>query len=88
MKRLICFALALLLCFTLFACENDNITAEETEAETILEETFINPVANGADPFVFKDTDGTYYMYMTSGGTYGYRVYTSMNLVEWEAQGY
>ena len=52
------------------------------------EETFINPVANGADPFVFKDTDGTYYLYVTSGGAYGYRVYTSANLVEWEAQGY
>ncbi len=52
------------------------------------EETFINPVANGADPFVFKDTDGTYYLYVTSGGAYGYRVYTSTNLVEWEAQGY
>ncbi len=51
-------------------------------------ETFINPVANGADPFVFKDTDGTYYLYVTSGGNYGYRVYTSTNLVEWESQGY
>ncbi len=51
-------------------------------------ETFVNPVANGADPFVFKDTDGTYYLYVTSGGAYGYRVYTSTNLVEWEAQGY
>ena len=52
------------------------------------EETFTNPVANGADPFVFKDTDGTYYMYVTSGGAYGYRVYSSTNLVEWESQGY
>ena len=51
-------------------------------------ETFVNPVANGADPFVFKDTDGTYYLYVTSGGSYGYRVYSSTNLVEWEAQGY
>ncbi len=50
--------------------------------------TFTNPVANGADPFVFKDTDGTYYMYVTSGGSYGYRVYTSTNLVEWESRGY
>ena len=51
-------------------------------------DTFTNPVANGADPFVFKDTDGTYYMYLTSGGAYGYRVYSSTNLVEWESQGY
>lgn len=59
------------------------LAAYATEAET-----FINPVANGADPFVFKDTDGTYYLYVTSGGSYGYRVYTSQNLVEWEAKGY
>lgn len=52
------------------------------------EETFVNPVVNGADPFVFKDTDGTYYLYVTSGGSYGYRVHTSQNLVEWEAKGY
>ena len=52
------------------------------------EETFVNPVVNGADPFVFKDTDGTYYLYVTSGGAYGYRVHTSQNLVEWEAKGY
>ncbi len=52
------------------------------------EETFVNPVVNGADPFVFKDTDGTYYLYVTSGGSYGYRVHTSKNLVEWEARGY
>lgn len=51
-------------------------------------ETFINPVANGADPYVFKDTDGTYYLYITSGGAYGYRIYSSVNLVEWEARGY
>ena len=57
-------------------------------AVNISAETFVNPVANGADPFVFKDTDGTYYLYVTSGGAYSYRVYTSTNLVEWEAQGY
>lgn len=51
-------------------------------------ETFVNPVANGADPFVFRDEDGTYYLYSTSGDSWGYRVYTSSNLVEWEAQGY
>ncbi|MBQ5808917.1 MAG: hypothetical protein IIW21_04070, partial [Clostridia bacterium] len=36
------------------------------------EQTFINPVAPGADPFVFKDDDGTYYLYATSGDEYGY----------------
>lgn len=63
----------------------------DTDADTgagVRSESFVNPVANGADPFVFKDTDGTYYLYSTSGDSYGYRVYTSSNLVEWEAQGY
>ncbi len=50
-------------------------------------DSFINPVANGADPFVLKDGD-TYYLYVTADGNYGYRVYTSENLVEWEVRGY
>ena len=52
------------------------------------EQTFINPVAPGADPFVFKDDDGTYYLYATSGDEYGYRCYSSKNLVEWKSEGY
>lgn len=84
MKRVIWFLFTLILCFVFFACR-ESAEHEETLTDT---KTFINPVANGADPFVFKDTDGTYYLYATSGGTYGYRVYTSTNLVEWEAHGY
>ncbi len=52
------------------------------------EATFTNPVAPGADPFVLKDDDGTYYLYATSGDAYGYRVFSSKNLVEWTAHGY
>ena len=50
--------------------------------------TFTNPVAPGADPFVLKDDDGTYYLYATSGDAYGFRVMSSKNLVEWTAHGY
>lgn len=86
MKKLYLLFYIMVVCISLVACTNGEFSNPvETEYER---ETFLNPVANGADPFVFKDTDGTYYMYMTSGGTYGYRVYTSTNLVEWEAQGY
>ena len=86
MKKLLLLIFTIVVCMALYACANKT---PATTVETVTEpETFLNPVANGADPFVFKDTDGTYYMYMTSGGTYGYRVYTSQNLVEWEAQGY
>ena len=49
--------------------------------------TFTNPVAPGADPFVLKDIDGTYYLYATSAEEFGYRVYSSKNLVEWTAHG-
>ncbi len=50
--------------------------------------TFTNPVAPGADPFILKDDDGTYYLYGSGGDSYGYRVYSSKNLVEWTSHGY
>lgn len=50
-------------------------------------EMFTNPVAPGADPFILQEGD-TYYLYPTSGDAYGYRVFTSKNLVEWTAHGY
>ncbi|MBQ9428537.1 MAG: family 43 glycosylhydrolase, partial [Clostridia bacterium] len=49
--------------------------------------SFQNPVANGADPFVLKDGD-TYYLYATEDSSWGYRVYTSQNLVDWVCHGY
>ncbi|MBQ6614466.1 MAG: glycoside hydrolase family 43 protein [Clostridia bacterium] len=49
--------------------------------------TFTNPVASGADPYILND-NGTYYLYATTGDKYGYRVFSSTNLVEWEAHGY
>lgn len=58
-------------------------------------QTYTNPILkpgryNGtkistmADPFVFKDTDGAYYMYITSPG---YPCFTSRDLVNWEYKG-
>lgn len=75
MKKLLVLLVSVMLCTIL-------MVAASAEA------TFINPVAPGADPFVFKDDDGTYYLYVTSGDTHGYRVFTSKNLVEWEGEGY
>ncbi len=94
---LICFII-----FGSTAMKNNNsneTTAPVTEApvpgasfvevpEYTGEQMFTNPVAPGADPFVFKDDDGTYYLYATSADEYGYRVYSSKNLVEWTAHGY
>ena len=37
-----------------------------------------------ADPFVLKDIDGTYYMYVTGKG---FSVFSSKNLVDWEYKG-
>lgn len=62
---------------------------------TIQAQTYTNPILkpgkyNGkkistmADPYVFKDTDGTYYMYITSNG---YPCFTSRDLVNWEFKG-
>ncbi|MBR5539332.1 MAG: family 43 glycosylhydrolase [Clostridia bacterium] len=74
MKKIVILAITALLCVVF--------------AFAISAETFTNPVAPGADPFVLKDDDGTYYLYATSGDAHGYRVYSSKNLVEWTAHGY
>ncbi len=63
-------------------------TTKTDEGELPMATVFTNPVAPGADPFVLKDDDGTYYLYVTADDDYGYRVYSSRNLVEWTAHGF
>ena len=77
--------IVLLLCAALFCA----VLAVGASAQTTLTytEAFTNPVANGADPFVLYDS-GTYYLYATNDGNYGYIVYTSDDLVNWKARGY
>lgn len=41
-------------------------------------------ILNAADPFVFRDEDGTYYLYHTGKG---FRVYSSTDLVDWTEVG-
>ncbi len=65
------------------ATQSGDVTVSYTDKKT-----FQNPVANGADPFVFKDTDGTYYMYTTNSSYWGYIGYTSRDLVNWSSIGY
>ena len=65
------------------ASQTSDVTVSYTDGKT-----FSNPVANGADPFVFKDTDGTYYMYTTNAGGNGYIAYTSRDLVNWSSIDY
>ena len=62
-------------------------TAAASAATLKTTDLFTNPVAEGADPFVLLD-DGVYYLYSTNDGANGYIVYTSTDLVNWQARGY
>ena len=51
--------------------------------------SYTNPVGeitNIGDPFVLKDGD-SYYMYATSAPSYGFKVWQSANLVDWQESG-
>ncbi len=63
-------------------------TPADTPEQSLAGMTFTNPVNTGADPFVLKDDDGTYYLYATTGDAFGFRVFSSKNLVEWTSHGY
>lgn len=101
MKKLLSMLLAVLMCVTVLPVTVFTSAQEEsaaTEMQSVEQsdvtisytdgKTFMNPVANGADPFVFKDTDGTYYMYTTNAGGNGYIAYTSRDLVNWSSIDY
>ena len=49
--------------------------------------TYINPVAAGADPFIFP-WEGKYYLYSTNAGSTGFKVYESDDLSKWTEKGY
>ena len=70
-KRYLFLLLAALLCT---AC----IVGASAAAEITYTDQFSNPVVNGADPFAFYD-DGTYYLYATNDGSYGY-IYADLGL--------
>ena len=101
MKRLFCLCLALMMCVTLLPSQLVCVAAEKESNVTVADDasgdvtvsytdgkSFKNPVANGADPFVYKDTDGTYYMYTTNAGGNSYIAYTSRDLVNWSSIDY
>lgn len=48
--------------------------------------TYLNPVAEGADPFILLDA-GKYYLYSTNEVNRGYRCWSSDDLVNWEDRG-
>ena len=102
MKKLIAMLLVVIMCLSVIpasviASAEEETAAADTPADAQSSEvtlsytdgkTFSNPVANGADPFVYKDTDGTYYMYTTNAGGNGYIAYTSRDLVNWSSIDY
>lgn len=85
MRKVLYPALVLVICLTLFAagavCYVQTYAAIDNTVSYTDGQSFTNPVANGADPFVYKDVDGTYYMYTTNSGGNGYIAYTSRDLV-------
>lgn len=65
--------------------KNFSITPCETAA---YEKTYTNPIYDNApDPYILKE-DGTYYLYATTGSTYGFKVSSSTDLVNWKSLGY
>ena len=60
-----------------------------TDKEELKTLVYTNPVGGMnyiGDPFVLK-SDGKYYMYATSEPNFGYKVWQSPNLVDWEEKG-
>lgn len=54
--------------------------------ETVYYQNPIGEMTNIGDPFILKDGE-KYYMYATSAPTYGFMVWESNNLVDWEEAG-
>jgi len=58
----------------------------EKEERTLFYTNPVGGMTRIGDPFVLK-TNGTYYMYATSEPNFGYKVWQSSNLVDWEEKG-
>ena len=50
-------------------------------------ETYVNPIAPGADPYILC-WDGKYYLYSTNSASTGFKVYESDDLSKWKDKGY
>ncbi len=51
------------------------------------EKSYVNPVCEGADPFVLLH-DGKYYLYATNAPNDGYKVFESDDLISWVDKGF
>lgn len=77
---------ALLLVSFLVSCNNNKkVDTTDSEYTTVLTQNPL-PVKYG-DPFILKASDGNFYMYGTSSGLNGFKVYSSDNLKDWSDEG-
>lgn len=77
-------SLLLLLVAVLISC-NSSGNGASGQHETY---TYTSPLlVTFGDPFLLKAADGRFYMYGTSDGINGFRVYSSANLADWTDEG-
>ncbi len=78
-------------CISVLGADNDvtvkNIEIKDNEMKLAADERYINPIASGADPYVFYH-DGVYYLYSTNAPMEGYKVSTSTDLSNWTDKGF
>jgi beta-xylosidase len=60
------------------------LRADNTYTNPVIHPDNYSDISSAADPFVFKDTDGTYYCYVTG---VGFPVFSSTDLVNWTYRG-
>lgn len=73
-----------LLLFLLLVIPVTLVDAENFFINPVIKPADFSAITSAADPFVFKDSDGTYYCYVT--GT-GFPVFSSRDLVNWVYEG-
>lgn len=74
-----------------FTCRTGELTVKNVkigkyDLTSYYVESYKNPVAEGADPYVLYH-EGTYYLYSTNAVDLGYRVYTSKDMSSWTYKG-
>lgn len=88
MKKWIGLTTALLMAIVFMGgCKmSQEATYNEVDSQINEDLFYENPlgISQIGDPFILKASDGNYYCYATSDTTYGFEVWTSTNLVDWE----
>ncbi len=72
------------LMLSLFLLAQLTVWAQDRYSNPVITPNDFSSINSAADPFVFKDTDGTYYCYVTGAG---YPTFASKDLVNWTYKG-